>query len=61
MAASFYAGGGRGGARMNGGRYRPISEINVTPLVAVTLCDVVAAPPRLSFTVATAVKVPLRV
>ena len=37
MAASLYSGNGRGGARGAGGRYRPMSEINVTPLVDVML------------------------
>ena len=36
MAASVYGGIGRGGGRARG-RYRPMSEINVTPLVDVML------------------------
>jgi len=36
MAASLYSGNSRSGGRA-GGRYRPMSEINVTPLVDVML------------------------
>src|ERR1700735_563772 len=36
MAAPIYSGNSRNGGR-NGGRYRPMSEINVTPLVDVML------------------------
>jgi biopolymer transport protein TolR len=35
VAAPIYSGGGRGGGRA--GRYRPMAEINVTPLVDVML------------------------
>src|SRR5215831_8005278 len=35
MASQVYSGGGRSGGRT--GRYRPMSEINVTPLVDVML------------------------
>src|SRR5712691_6903795 len=37
MAASVYSGNGRSGGRGAAGRYRPMSEINVTPLVDVML------------------------
>ncbi len=37
MAASLYSGNGRSGGRGATGRYRPMSEINVTPLVDVML------------------------
>ena len=37
MAAPVYSGGGRGNGRIAGGRYRPMSDINVTPLVDVML------------------------
>ena len=37
MAGSVYSGSGRRGFRAAGGRYRPMSEINVTPLVDVML------------------------
>lgn len=37
MAASVYSGNGRSGGRAAAGRYRPMSEINVTPLVDVML------------------------
>src|ERR1700730_10148963 len=37
MASSGYIGTGRGNRRIAGGRYRPMSEINVTPLVDVML------------------------
>src|SRR6266571_3365763 len=37
MAASVYSGVGRGNSRAGAGRYRPMSEINVTPLVDVML------------------------
>ena len=37
MAGSVYSGSGRRGSRAAGGRYRPMSEINVTPLVDVML------------------------
>jgi biopolymer transport protein TolR len=37
MAAPVYSGSGRRGGRLAGGRYRPMSEINVTPLVDVML------------------------
>ena len=37
MAASVYSGNGRSGSRGAAGRYRPMSEINVTPLVDVML------------------------
>jgi biopolymer transport protein TolR len=37
VATPIYSGGGRGGARAAAGRYRPMSEINVTPLVDVML------------------------
>src|SRR5713226_6831446 len=37
MAASVYSGTARRGSRAGIGRYRPMSEINVTPLVDVML------------------------
>jgi len=37
MAAPIYSGNSRLGSRASG-RYRPMSEINVTPLVDVMLC-----------------------
>jgi biopolymer transport protein TolR len=37
MAASEYSGARRSGGRAGAGRYRPMSEINVTPLVDVML------------------------
>src|SRR5438876_2248817 len=37
VAASVYSGTGRGNSRAGAGRYRPMSEINVTPLVDVML------------------------
>ena len=37
MALSAQGGNGRGGRRIAGGRYRPMAEINVTPLVDVML------------------------
>src|ERR1700686_4518311 len=37
MAASEYSGTRRSGGRAGAGRYRPMSEINVTPLVDVML------------------------
>ena len=37
MAAPVYSGTGRSGGRGAAGRYRPMSEINVTPLVDVML------------------------
>src|SRR6266487_1689232 len=37
MASPMYSGNGRSGGRAAGGRYRPMSEINVTPLVDVML------------------------
>jgi biopolymer transport protein TolR len=37
MATPVYSGSGRRGGRGAGGRYRPMSEINVTPLVDVML------------------------
>src|SRR6266700_2447029 len=37
MAASVYSGTARSGGRAGAGRYRPMSEINVTPLVDVML------------------------
>ena len=37
MAASVYSGNGRSSGRAAAGRYRPMSEINVTPLVDVML------------------------
>ena len=37
MASPAYIGNGRGNGRIAGGRYRPMSEINVTPLVDVML------------------------
>src|SRR5205809_8131398 len=37
MASLRYIGNGRGNGRIAGGRYRPMSEINVTPLVDVML------------------------
>src|SRR5947207_6479928 len=37
MAASVYSGAGRSNGRAGAGRYRPMSEINVTPLVDVML------------------------
>jgi biopolymer transport protein TolR len=37
MAASAYSGNARGNRGRAGGRYRPMSEINVTPLVDVML------------------------
>src|SRR5579862_3240066 len=37
MAAPIYSGTGRAGGRNAGGRYRPMSDINVTPLVDVML------------------------
>src|SRR5881227_2674523 len=37
MAVSVYSGTGRGNSRAGAGRYRPMSEINVTPLVDVML------------------------
>src|SRR5216683_1492151 len=37
MAASLYSGNGRSSGRGAAGRYRPMSEINVTPLVDVML------------------------
>src|SRR5512143_1845774 len=37
MASSLYSGNGRSSGRSTGGRYRPMSEINVTPLVDVML------------------------
>src|SRR5436190_4639207 len=37
MALPMYSGNGRSGGRASGGRYRPMSEINVTPLVDVML------------------------
>src|SRR6266536_2220608 len=37
MASSLYSGNGRSSGRAAGGRYRPMSEINVTPLVDVML------------------------
>jgi biopolymer transport protein TolR len=37
VAGPVYSGSGRRGGRAAGGRYRPMSEINVTPLVDVML------------------------
>ncbi len=37
MAAPVYSGNGRGGGGKRGRRYRPMSDINVTPLVDVML------------------------
>src|SRR5438477_10712476 len=37
MAVSVYSGTARGNSRAGAGRYRPMSEINVTPLVDVML------------------------
>src|SRR6266446_6403967 len=37
MASPGHIGNGRGNGRIAGGRYRPMSEINVTPLVDVML------------------------
>ena len=37
MAVSIYSGNGRSSGRAAAGRYRPMSEINVTPLVDVML------------------------
>ena len=37
MAAPVYSGSGRGNGRRAAGRYRPMSDINVTPLVDVML------------------------
>src|SRR4051812_50197426 len=37
MASPVYSGNGRGSGRGAAGRYRPMSEINVTPLVDVML------------------------
>jgi biopolymer transport protein TolR len=37
MATPIYSGGGRTGGRHASGRYRPMAEINVTPLVDVML------------------------
>src|SRR5437868_377829 len=37
MAASTYSGNSRSGGRIAGGRYKPMSDINVTPLVDVML------------------------
>jgi len=37
MASPVYSGNGRGSGRAAAGRYRPMSEINVTPLVDVML------------------------
>src|SRR6185503_20439034 len=37
MASSLYSGNGRSSGRAAAGRYRPMSEINVTPLVDVML------------------------
>src|SRR6266566_6944671 len=37
MAASVYSGNRRSSGRAGAGRYRPMSEINVTPLVDVML------------------------
>src|SRR5437667_9406412 len=37
MPASVYSGTARGNSRAGAGRYRPMSEINVTPLVDVML------------------------
>src|SRR5881392_3251474 len=37
MASSVYSGNSRGSGRLAGGRYRPMSDINVTPLVDVML------------------------
>jgi biopolymer transport protein TolR len=37
MAGAVYSGNGRSGGRAAAGRYRPMSEINVTPLVDVML------------------------
>src|SRR5882762_3604052 len=37
MATPVYSGNSRGGGRGAAGRYRPMSEINVTPLVDVML------------------------
>src|SRR6185295_17582684 len=37
MASPVYSGNGRGGGRGAAGRYKPMSEINVTPLVDVML------------------------
>ena len=37
MAGSIYSGNGRSSGRAAAGRYRPMSEINVTPLVDVML------------------------
>ena len=37
MAASLFSGNGRSSGRASAGRYRPMSEINVTPLVDVML------------------------
>src|SRR5437764_9671808 len=37
MASPVYSGNSRGSGRIAGGRYRPMSDINVTPLVDVML------------------------
>src|SRR5712671_5894331 len=37
MASPVYSGNGRSSGRASAGRYRPMSEINVTPLVDVML------------------------
>jgi biopolymer transport protein TolR len=37
VASPVYSGNGRGGSRAAAGRYRPMSDINVTPLVDVML------------------------
>ena len=37
MATPVYSGSGRGGGRAAAGRYRPMADINVTPLVDVML------------------------
>lgn len=37
MASPIYSGNSRGNHRLAGGRYRPMSDINVTPLVDVML------------------------
>ena len=37
MASPVYSGNSRGNRRLAGGRYRPMSDINVTPLVDVML------------------------
>src|SRR5580693_4920036 len=37
MASPVYSGSSRGNGRLAGGRYRPMSDINVTPLVDVML------------------------